>query len=941
MPLAPFLPKDWNDHSQRLLVILENTPEECAIQNTLNTKIVMNPAMYPKHGLPVAIFPFSDRDYHNLKPNAKGILLSKYRAKCLAFIEKYKPTHVIFSGNDNPWDIPFNQLGWVYKKNGVRVTTSLDLDKIYSYKGGVYANAVGLFIDHLNTLLGTSNGRPLQNIEPSPVYVDTLEKFEKLLAKLEESRVIAIDTETAGLSVHTNNALYTVQFSVSSTKAYIVPVDHPTTPFSKEDLKIVKQKLRKFFASTGKELVFFNGKFDLRILRVFLKVEFIRHKIWEIRSGEHALDEGVQLLVNFKPKGASKLYNPGNLANTVSRYGNDFYYGSAFGKDDRSTIGHIACDNPDFLKYAAMDVQTIFGVRDCQLQRAEKQGRLNSFRKHMLYQMGPTEHQLSLLEQNGSLVSIPKIKELVSKKSPIIKIIEESTLELSMYPQVIQANKLVAQKSSTANPLFGTPWVFSWTKGDHLKTLFFEVLQLAPLSKTKSGKDAIDKEFIAFYKDRSFIVDLYGQLAEARTVARTFLTGVLQRLELSEDKDSKMRSRFDVFNVDTGRLGSADPNQQNFPSRGKLAKLVKSIFISAESHILIKYDYSAHEVRCWAIAANDEVLGSVFETGRQLRRKLIKNPTEEIRQEIKKKGDLHILNVKRFFNKWVEKSDPLREAVKSVIFGAIYLMTARTLGRNTKKPEIVEIQALMRKARDEKQPIEPYMERLEELLEEDRTEYANNILNKLFSAFKKSSKWLDSVTRSAAKKQQAESPIGRVRHLWATLFEDKSLTAKQIRRGANAPIQGFGSEIGVVSSYLICNTWNKLFPKVNVEFSRIIHDASYFHVPIEYSVEFIHVMSYMATTGVADYYERHFGLKMVVNPEIEIELGVSDDKFEKWNWELPSLVSLMEKTLKDKGETHSLKHIFRSWKNNSMKNFPLLNVELSKELRTEYQKLRA
>ena len=100
-------------------------------------------------------------------------------------------------------------------------------------------------------------------------------------------------------------------------------------------------------------------------------------------------------------------------------------------------------------------------------------------------------------------------------------------------------------------------------------------------------------------------------------------------------------------------------------------------------------------------------------------------------------------------------------------------------------------------------------------------------------------------------------------------------------------------------------------------------------------------MSYMATTGVADYYERHFGLKMVVNPEIEIELGVSDDKFEKWNWELPSLVSLMEKTLKDKGETHSLKHIFRSWKNNSMKNFPLLNVELSKELRTEYQKLRA
>ena len=36
---------------------------------------------------------------------------------------------------------------------------------------------------------------------------------------------------------------------------------------------------------------------------------------------------------------------------------------------------------------------------------------------------------------------------------------------------------------------------------------------------------------------------------------------------------------------------------------------------------------------------------------------------------LKTKGDLHIMNVFRFFGKWVEKSDPLRDAVKSVVFG--------------------------------------------------------------------------------------------------------------------------------------------------------------------------------------------------------------------------------------------------------------------------------
>jgi pullulanase/glycogen debranching enzyme len=42
---------------------------------------------------------------------------------------------------------------------------------------------------------------------------------------------------------------------------------------------------------------------------------------------------------------------------------------------------------------------------------------------------------------------------------------------------------------------------------------------------------------------------------------------------------------------------------------------------------------------------------------------------DDISKELKRKGDLHISNVKRFFGKWVEKSDPLRDAVKAVVFG--------------------------------------------------------------------------------------------------------------------------------------------------------------------------------------------------------------------------------------------------------------------------------
>lgn len=42
---------------------------------------------------------------------------------------------------------------------------------------------------------------------------------------------------------------------------------------------------------------------------------------------------------------------------------------------------------------------------------------------------------------------------------------------------------------------------------------------------------------------------------------------------------------------------------------------------------------------------------------------------DTLASRIKKEGDIHIANVKRFFGKWVEKTDPLRDAVKAVVFG--------------------------------------------------------------------------------------------------------------------------------------------------------------------------------------------------------------------------------------------------------------------------------
>ena len=41
----------------------------------------------------------------------------------------------------------------------------------------------------------------------------------------------------------------------------------------------------------------------------------------------------------------------------------------------------------------------------------------------------------------------------------------------------------------------------------------------------------------------------------------------------------------------------------------------------------------------------------------------------EYRTRLKKEGDIHLANIYRFFKKWVEKSHPLRSAIKNIVFG--------------------------------------------------------------------------------------------------------------------------------------------------------------------------------------------------------------------------------------------------------------------------------
>lgn len=575
----------------------------------------------------------------HLSGHAKLEAESEFRKRTLACINKLNPTHILFSGDLSmlyPVQNANNKNGWVHKIDNRLVTSTLDFARLLE-KDGKQANLLGFWCRHLAFLLLGKNPFDVSHIKAKPTYINTIEKFDRVMALWDKAKECGVDTETRNLTV-LHNAIYTIQFAFDSDplRGFVLPIDHPhaANPFSLEDRKYIKQELRaRFGAKEGPLLVTMNGMFDLRIIRRALDLDVIYHTVWEVTAGEHLLDENISSMASMGIK-------MGGLAAIYCMYQNDHYLkeDTAFSKEDRNTTGNLDPADKGFLEYAATDVVSVLAIRQVQLKRSEYEeldGKVYRpfFERHMLYQMSDTAHTLSHLRESGSMIDVKYLRSLMKSDSPLEAAIKELQDEFKTIPQVRQANKeLLDESGFKAGSLFGGKgggqWLFSFTKPDHKIKLFLDILGLKALSKTKGGAPSIDKDFVTHYRDTNVIVSMFGDFQDASKILSTYVKGWYKRLRQELDgSDKHLRADFEFFVVDTGRLASKNPNFQNIPARGKLSKVIKEMFISPDGHLLIRFDYSAHEVRGWSIVSGDEVLAGAFRTGQELRQKWIKTST--------------------------------------------------------------------------------------------------------------------------------------------------------------------------------------------------------------------------------------------------------------------------------------------------------------------------
>lgn len=194
-----------------------------------------------------------------------------------------------------------------------------------------------------------------------------------------------------------------------------------------------------------------------------------------------------------------------------------------------------------------------------------------------------------------------------------------------------------------------------------LRFVLFEKLAILPqgLRKTPTGLISTSAEDLETINSSHPIIKLILKYRELFKLKSTYID-VLPKLV---DTDTgRIHSTFHQTETATGRLSSSNPNLQNVPVRGSLAKEIRKAFIASSGYIFASFDYSQIELRIIAHLSGDEKLKEAFAAGE----------------------DIHAFTASQVYGIKISRvTKKMRETAKALNFGIMYGISASRFARTS------------------------------------------------------------------------------------------------------------------------------------------------------------------------------------------------------------------------------------------------------------------
>jgi DNA polymerase-1 len=150
---------------------------------------------------------------------------------------------------------------------------------------------------------------------------------------------------------------------------------------------------------------------------------------------------------------------------------------------------------------------------------------------------------------------------------------------------------------------------FNLNSPQQLSRILFEVLELPPLKRTKTGF-ATDINVLTALAQMHPIAEILVRYRELSKLLNTYVCALPR---LVDPGTGRLHACFNQAVTATGRLSSSSPNLQNIPVRTALGKTIRKAFLpSSTDGVILSADYSQIELRVMAHFSGDESLRRAF-----------------------------------------------------------------------------------------------------------------------------------------------------------------------------------------------------------------------------------------------------------------------------------------------------------------------------------------
>jgi len=465
--------------------------------------------------------------------------------------------------------------------------------------------------------------------DPNPNYlaITTAAQLKALVSELQTAAIIAIDTETTGLSP-LECKLCGVSISIRAGHGYYIPVRSPDSSAHLSE-QTVLDALRPILEDPSRRKCGHNLKYDLLVLRaagVMLRgIAFdsmVSSYIIDASRSSHSLDALALALLAHANISISALIGSG---------------------PHQRTFDTVPLDAAT--QYAAEDADVALRLREVMYPQLEQMGLLSLFDDVEM----PLVTVLAELEFNGIICEPAELDRQRDRLARKIVELRDQIDDAAMGSLGRTFNPDSPKQLAAA--LFG-------------KTNAQEPgLGIKSIKRTQTGYSTDVEVLERLAADPAVTTPIPALIVDYRQLTKLVSTYLVALKDAINPSTQRIHASFNQTVAVTGRLASSDPNLQNIPIRSEVGREIRRAFVAAPGCVFVAADYSQIELRLLAHLSRDPALIEAFDQDQ----------------------DIHTAVAAQINGVPLDKvTKDMRSGAKMVNFGIVYGITAFGLGRRLK-----------------------------------------------------------------------------------------------------------------------------------------------------------------------------------------------------------------------------------------------------------------